>query len=88
MWGSGGYTVCSKTTREGGFVFQGEAGGPTGRYRAEIVAGEMRRKSHLTKVQERLDEGAAKGWRLVSATTTNGTGTYVTGIYWDTTRER
>jgi hypothetical protein len=34
-------------------------------------------------VQERLDEGAAEGWRLVSATTTNAT-----GIYWDTTRER
>jgi hypothetical protein len=48
----------------------------------------MRRKSHLTKVQERLDEGAAKGWRLVSATTTNGTSTYVTGIYWDATQER
>jgi hypothetical protein len=48
----------------------------------------MRQKSHQTKVQERLDEGAAKGWRLVSATTTNATGSYVTGIYWDTTQER
>jgi len=48
----------------------------------------MRQKSHQTKVQERLDEGAAKGWRRVSATTTNATGSYVTGIYWDTTQER
>ncbi|HEX5849277.1 MAG TPA: hypothetical protein VFY59_08770 [Rubrobacter sp.] len=69
-------------------MFQSEAREPTGRYRAEIVAGEMRQKSHQTKVQERLDEGAAKGWRLVSATTTNATGSYVTGIYWDTTQER
>ena len=69
-------------------MFQSEAGGSAGRYQAEIVAGQMRQKSHLTRVQERLDEGAANGWRLVSATTTNATGTYVTGIYWDTTRER
>jgi hypothetical protein len=41
-------------------VFQSEAREPTGRYRAEIVAGEMRQKSHQTEVQERLDEGAAK----------------------------
>lgn len=70
---------------EGGLVFDSEARGTTGRYRAEIVAGEMRQKSHQAKVQERLDEGAARGWRLVSANTTNATGSYVTGIYWDTT---
>ena len=64
-------------------MFRSGAGTPTGRYRAEIVAGEMRQKSHQTRVQERLDEGAPKGWRLVSATTTNATGTN-----WDTTRER
>ncbi|MGF1470555.1 MAG: hypothetical protein ACFB50_02290 [Rubrobacteraceae bacterium] len=55
-----------------------------GRYQFRIVAGEMRVKSHEKKVQEALDEGSSRGWRLVSATTTNATGTYVTGIYWDT----
>ena len=65
-------------------MFDSEARGTAGRYRAEIVAGEMRQKSHLAKVQERLNEGAARGWRLVSANTTNATGSYVTGIYWDT----
>ena len=80
--------MCQATTGEGGFVFQSEAREPTGRYRAEIVTGEMRQKSHQAKVQEYLDEGAARGWRLVSATTTNATGSYVTGIYWDTAPER
>lgn len=61
---------------------------PTGRYRVEIITSEMRRKSHLKKVQERLDEGGASPWHLVSANTTNATGFYVTGIYWDTTPER
>ena len=65
-------------------MFEGEAGQSTGRYRVEMVTGELRQKSHQAKVQERLDEGAARGWRLVSATTTNATGSYVTGIYWDT----
>ncbi|MGB3635693.1 MAG: hypothetical protein WA982_16780 [Rubrobacteraceae bacterium] len=60
----------------------------SGRYRFRIVAGEYRAKSHQSKVQEALDEGASWGWRLVSATTTNATGTYVTGIYWDTTPDR
>lgn len=69
-------------------MFQSEDREPTGRYRAEIVSGEMRQKSHQTKEQESLDEGAARGWRLVSATTTNAAGSYVTGIYWDTTPER
>jgi len=48
----------------------------------------MRQKSHQAKVQEHLDEGAGKGWLLISATTTNAAGSYVTGIYWDTTPER
>ena len=61
---------------------------PTGRYRFQVVTGEMRVKSHQNKVQEALDEGASWGWRLVSATTTNTSGYYVTGIYWDTTPER
>lgn len=69
-------------------MFRSEAQGPAGRYRAEIVSGEMRQKSHQDKVQETLDEGAARGWRLVSATTTNASGVYVTGIYWDTAPER
>lgn len=66
----------------------GEERVPTGRYRFRIVAGEMRVKSHEQKVQEALDEGSSRGWRLVSATTTNATGSYVTGIYWDTAPER
>lgn len=60
----------------------------TGRYQVEMVAGEMRKKSHHASVQEKLDEGSQQGWRLVSATTTNASGTYVTAIYWDTTPER
>jgi hypothetical protein len=48
----------------------------------------MRQKSHQSKVQEHLDEGAARGWWLVSATTTNAAGSYVTGIYWDTAPKR
>jgi hypothetical protein len=48
----------------------------------------MRQESHQTKVQEHLDEGASRGWRLVSATTMNATGSYVTGIYGDTLPER
>jgi hypothetical protein len=74
--------------QQGGLVFQSDAREPTGRYRAEIVAGEMRQKSHQAKVQEHLDEGASRGWRLVSATTTNATGSHVTGIYGDTLPER
>lgn len=62
----------------------GEEQVPSGRYQFRLVAGEMRVKSHQSKVQEALDEGASRGWRLVSATTTNATGSYVTGIYWDT----
>jgi hypothetical protein len=80
----GGYTVPEVAHVEGGFVFDSEVGQPTGRYQMEMVTGELRQKSYQTKVQERLNEGAARGWRLVSATTTNATGSYVTGIYWDT----
>ena len=65
-------------------MFDSEARQSTGRFRVEMVTGELRQKSHQTKVQKRLDESAARGWRLVSATTTNATGSYVTGIYWDT----
>ena len=83
----GGYTGCRVTSEED-LVFESEDREPTGLYRAEIVAGEMRQKSHQAKVQEYPDEGAARGWRLVSATTTNATGSYVTGIYWDTAPER
>ena len=61
---------------------------PTGRYRFQIVTGEMRVKSHQNKVQEALDEGSSWGWSLINATTTNASGYYVTGIYWDTTPDR
>lgn len=53
-----------------------EAATASGRYRAEIVSGEMREKNHERNVQEALDAGSARGWRLV------------TGIYWDTAPER
>lgn len=66
----------------------GEEQASSGRYRDQIVAGEFRVKSHEQKVQEALDEGSSRGWRRVSATTTNATGAYVTGIYWDTVPER
>ncbi|CAN5637624.1 hypothetical protein BH24ACT22_BH24ACT22_06420 [soil metagenome] len=66
----------------------GEERTPTGRYRFQIVTGEMRVKSHQNKVQEALDEGSSREWRLVNATTTNATGYYVTAIYWDTTPDR
>lgn len=58
------------------------------RYRFELVGGEMRQKSHQRKVQETLDEGSSRGWELVSANTTNTSGAYVTGIYWDTGPQR
>lgn len=61
---------------------------PGGRYQARIVSGQMRQKSHHEKVQEALDEGSARGWRLVSATTTNASGSFVTGIYWDASPDR
>lgn len=67
-------------------MFKSEEQEPTmsgGRYQARLVSGQMRRKSHQEKVQEALDEGSARGWRLVSATTTNASGSFVTGIYWD-----
>lgn len=66
----------------------GEVAQRSGRYRVRIVSGEYRVKSHEKKVQEALDEGEASGWRLVSATTTNATGAFTTGIYWDTRPER
>lgn len=61
----------------------------TGRYRVDLVSGEMRQKSHQKShqksVQETLDEGSASRWRLVSANTTNASSVYVTAVYWDTT---
>lgn len=51
-----------------------------GRYQARLVSGQMRQKSRQEKVQEALDEGSAMGWRPVGATTTNASGSFVTGI--------
>ncbi len=59
-----------------------------GRYQVRLVSGQMRQKSHQQGVQEILDEGAARGWRLVSANSTNASGAWVTSIYWDTTPDR
>jgi hypothetical protein len=69
-------------------MFGDDAAASAGRYRTRIVAGHLRQHKHEEAVQHALDEGSAAGWRLVSATTTNGTGTYVTGIFWDTAPER
>ncbi len=64
-----------------------ERGRAPGRYTLELVSGELRQKSHQSSVQRALDEGSARGWRLVSATTTNASGSWVTGVYWDTAPE-
>lgn len=69
-------------------MFESDAQTAAGRYQVKLVTGEFREKSHQEKVQEALDEGSARGWDLVSATTTNTSGAYVTGIYWDTTPNR
>ncbi|MDQ4127768.1 MAG: hypothetical protein M3151_07470 [Actinomycetota bacterium] len=70
-------------------MFESESrGAGSGRYRVELVSGEMRQKSHQQSVQRALDEGNVRGWRLVSATTTNAGGAWVTGVYWDTVPER
>ena len=58
------------------------------RYQVEIISGEFRTKSHRGKVQEALNEGSSRGWRLVSATTTYSESGFTTGIYWDTAPER
>ncbi len=69
-------------------MFESDAQAAAGRYQIRLVTGEFREKSHQRKMQEALDEGSARGWELVSATTTNASGAYVTGIYWDTTPNR
>jgi hypothetical protein len=70
-------------------VFERESHGTaTGRYRVDLVSGEMRQKSHQQSVQDTLDAGSAAGWRLVNATTTNASGAWVSAVYWDTAPER
>lgn len=70
-------------------MFDSESqGSASRRYRVELVSGEFRQKSHQQSVQGVLDEGSARGWRLVSATITNASGAWVTGVYWDTTPDR
>lgn len=64
------------------------SGSASGRSTVELVSGELRQESHQQSVQRALDEGSARGWRLVSATTTNASGSWVTGDYWDTAPER
>jgi hypothetical protein len=69
-------------------MFDSESqGSASGRYRVELVSSEFRQKSHQQSVQGVLDEGNARGWRLVSATT-NASGAWVTGVWWDTTPDR
>ena len=64
-------------------MFDSDTSSATGRYRVVLVSGEMRQKSHQQSVQQALDEGSARGWVLVNATSTNASGAWVTGIYWD-----
>ena len=69
-------------------MFDSESqGSASGRYRVELVSGEFRQKSHQQSVQGVLDEGSARGWRLVSATT-DACGAWATGVWWDTTPDR
>lgn len=65
-------------------MFESEPRAGTGRYQAEFVSGQFREKKHQEEVQRVLDEGSTRDWRLVSATTTNASGTWVTAVYWDT----
>lgn len=69
-------------------MFESDTRTTTERYQVEIVSGQYRQKTHLEEVQRVLDERSTRRWRLVSATTTNATGTWVTGIYSDTTPDR
>jgi hypothetical protein len=69
-------------------MFDSESqGSASGRYRVELVSGEFRQESHQQSVQGVLDEGSARGWRLVSVTT-DACGAWVTGVWWDTTPDR
>lgn len=69
-------------------MFGSEEVAATGRYRVEIVTGEMRAKPHQRSVQEALNEGGTRGWELVSATTTYTGSAYVTSLYWDASPRR
>lgn len=60
----------------------------TGRYSFEIIAGQMRMKSHQNEVQKALNEGANKGWELLNASLTGQSGGYSTGLFWDTAPRR
>ncbi len=66
----------------------GSSATPPGRYQVQLVSGELGEKTHQRNVQQALNEGASRGWRLVSAGTTNGTGYWVTSLYWDTSPDR
>ena len=59
-----------------------------GRYEVQLVSGELREKTHQRNVQQALNEGASRGWRLVSASTTNTAGSWITSLYWDTSLDR
>jgi hypothetical protein len=65
-----------------------QAGSSPVRYQVEIISGELRTNTHQGKIQEALNEGSSRGWRLVSATTAYSDSCFTTGIYWDTAPER
>jgi len=60
----------------------------TGRYRVELVSGQLREGPHERTVQQALNEGGTRAWELVSATTTYTGGGYVTALYWDASPRR
>lgn len=65
----------------------GSEGESTGRYSFEIIAGQMRMKSHQHEVQKALNEGSNKGG-LLNASLTGQSGGYSTGLFWDTATRR
>lgn len=65
-------------------MFSGGAEESPERYRFETVPVRLTQKAHDEEVQKALNEGAGKGWELVSASS----GAYVTALFWDTTPRR
>lgn len=65
-------------------MFSGVSEESPQRYRFEAVPVQLTQKAHNKEVQKALNEGAGKGWELVSASS----GAYVTALFWDTTPHR
>ena len=61
--------------------------GASGRYNVQMVSRSFGQKKHLQSVQEALNTGSLRGWRLVSANDSNFSGLH-TILYWDTEPHR